>query len=263
MNTSLTKLEKYLYTKRGYISKFPKNKKVVMVISGGLDSIITSAKLIEENNMELFPLHISRGQTNSIAEEKSVDFFTKYFQKKYGKNKFHALQKISTNIPPKEFKSDLLPYTKVNGHPMRDPIMHLLAIEYAVAISQKYNTEVKTVYCAIVPEDYFPHSTLDGLRANTINVCTNMNDWDWQISSPNIDKYLFTRPFGKLKEIKWALKRNIPIGKTISCNDACDKTNFLACGHCKSCFRRNSVFIKLGFNDPTKYYEKINFEQFN
>ncbi len=263
MTKKLTTFEKFLDQKRGYISKFPENKKVVMIISGGLDSIATSAKLIEDFDLELFPLHIHRGQTNSVAEDISVDFFTKYFQKRYGKDKFHAPEKISVNVPPKEFKSDLLPYTKIKGHPMRDPIMHLLAVEYAVAVSQKLNTEVKTIYCAIVPEDYFPHSTLEGLRVNTINTCVNMGDWDWQISSPNIDTFLTKEHFGKSEEIKWAIEKDIPIGRTISCNDASDKTNHMACGKCKSCFRRNSAFIKLGFKDSTKYYEKPNFEQFS
>jgi len=263
MRIQLTQSENYLKLKRGFVSRFPKNKKIVMIISGGLDSVVTSARLIEDYGLELFPLHIRRGQTNSVAENKSVDYFTKYFQKRYGKSKFHTPQKISVNVPPTEFKSELLPYTRVKGHPMRDPIMHLLAVEYAVAASQKVDEDIKTVYCAIVPEDYFPHSSLDGLRANTINTCINMGDWEWQISSPNIDPYLSKDPFGKSEEITWAISRNIPVGKTISCNEASEKTNYLACGKCKSCFRRNSAFTGLGFKDPTKYYEKPNFEQFS
>ena len=262
MIKKLTEFEKYLKKKRGYVSKIPSSRKAVMILSGGLDSVITSARLIEDFRLELFPLHIHRGQTNTIAENKSVNFFTKYFQKRYGKTMFHNLEKISVNIPPKEFKPDLLPYTKLKGHPMRDPIMHLLAVEYAVAVSQKFGVDIKTIYCAIVPEDYFPHSTLDGLRANTINTCVNMGDWGWQISSPNIDRFLVNRAFGKSEEIQWAMERNIPIGKTISCNDASEETNFLACGKCKSCFRRNAAFTSLGFKDPTTYYEKPNFEQF-
>ena len=68
-------------------------------------------------------------------------------------------------------------------------------------------------------------------------------------------------PFGKLEEIQWAIARSIPVHKTISCNDASEKTNYLACGKCKSCFRRNSAFIKINGEDPTEYYEKPNFEQ--
>lgn len=257
MRKRLTYPEKLLLSKRGYISKFPKNKRAVIIISGGLDSTVTAARLIEDFDFELFPLHIHRGQTNWIAEDKSVDFFTKIFQKRYGQEKFHSPSKISVNIPPKEFKQDLLSYTKIKGYPMRDPIMQLLGVEYAVATSQKFHKSVKTVYCSIVPGDYFPHCTLEGLRANTLNTCINMDDWDWQITSPNLDPYLTELLFGKTEEIKWALSHHIPIELTVSCNYATEKTNFLACGKCKSCIRRYSSFKKTGFKDPTKYFHKI------
>lgn len=260
MKKTMSDFEKMLLDKRGYVSKYPDNNIVVMIISGGLDSIATTARLIEEQGLEVYPLHIHRGQTNSIAENNSVDFFTKFFQDRYGENKFHTPQKIVVNIPPTEFKHDILPYTKQKGHPMRDPIMHLVAVEYAVAISQRIHRDIKTIYCAIVPEDYFPHSTLDGLRVNTLNTCINMGDWDWQISSPNMDPYLTDSFFGKAEEIKWTVDRNIPIGQTISCNDANEKTKNLACGICKSCFRRHSAFLSLGMQDPTEYYEEPNFK---
>ena len=249
-------IEESLIQKRGYVSKWPESKSIVMIISGGLDSIATSARLIEEFGLEIFPLHIHRGQTNTVAENKSVDFFTNFFQQKYGEDKFHTPMKISVNVPPQEFKPDLMPYTKEKGHPMRDPIMHLLGVQYAVAVSQKYSKNVKTVLCAIVPEDYFPHSTLEGLRTNTLNTCQNMGDWDWVISSPNIDPNLYPEPSGKLDEIKWAMDHGIPIGETISCNNASEKTNYLACGNCSSCKRRAEAFVKAGFTDPTKYYGK-------
>jgi len=254
MSKNLLAFDDLLQEQRGYISKYPGNKKAVMVISGGLDSIATAAFLLEEKGMELFPLHIHRGQTNSVAEQKSVNFFTDFFQKKYGSDRFHDPMFISTNIPPKEFKADLLPYTKKAGHPMRDPLIHLLGVEYAVAASQTSKTNIKDVYCAIVPEDYFPHSTLAGLRANTINACINMGDWQWQITSPNIDPHLTNGHFGKKEEIIWAMNHGIPIGRTISCNEASGRTNDLACGTCSSCGRRRAAFQEAGCEDPTEYY---------
>jgi len=247
-------LDHLLQKQRGYVSKYPENKKAVIVISGGLDSITLSAYLIEEKGMELFPLHIQRGQTNSVAEDRAVDYFTKFFQEKYGKHRFHKPVKIATNIPPQEFKSDLFPYTKRAGHPMRDPLIHLLGVEYAVAASQKFKTDIKTVFCAIVPEDYFPHSTLGGLRANTINTCINMGDWGWQITSPNIDPFLTVDLIGKEEEIVWAMKHDIPIERTVSCNEANERTNFLPCGTCSSCKRRREAFQSAGFEDSTIYY---------
>lgn len=246
-------LEKILLARRGYVSRYPDNRKAVIIISGGLDSVVTSAYLMEKAGVELFPLHIRRGQTNSEAENASVDFFTGFLQEKYGKQRFRDPMKIAVNVPPKEFKPDLLPYVKRKGHPMRDPLMHLLGVEYAVAVSQKCGADVRTVYCAIVPDDYFPHSTLAGLRANTINTCINMGDWDWQITAPNIDPYLTDGKFGKIAEIRWAARHGIPVERTISCNSACPKTGFLACGQCDSCERRRRSFADAGCPDPTEY----------
>lgn len=254
---NLLLLENVILKNRGFVSKWPSSKKAVFIVSGGLDSIVTSARLIEEQSIEIFPLHIHRGQTNYIAENKAVDFFTKYFQKRYGQKMFHNPMKISVNIPPKEFKGDLLPYTKEKGHPVRDQLMHLLGVEYAVAASIKHSESIKTVYCAIMPEDYFPHSTLEGLRANTINTCQNMKDWEWQITSPNIDPILFDKPISKIEEIKWAMQRNIPIERTISCNNASKSTKFLPCGDCSSCERRKQAFEKAGYPDPTKYFKNV------
>ena len=241
---------------RGYVTRVSSNKKAVMIISGGLDSIATGAFLIQELGMELFPLHIQRGQTNAVAENKSVDFFSHFFIERFGEEKFHKPEVISVNIPPVEFKPDLMPYVKKKGHPMRDPIMHLLGVQYAVAVSQKYKIDVKSVLCAIVPEDYFPHSTLFGLRSTMFSTCINMGDWEWQITSPNIDANIIPAGFSKKDEISWAMKNEIPIGKTISCNDARKETNHLACGICSSCQRRKQAFADAGFEDPTEYFSK-------
>ena len=251
---NLNRTENILKAKRGYVCRWPKEKTAVMIVSGGLDSTITSARLIEDYGLELFPLHIQRGQTNAVAEEKSVNYFTRYFQNKYGKDKYHKPMHISVNVPPKEFKPDLLPYTKLKGHPMRDPIMHLLGVEYAVAASLISEKKIKTVLCAIVPEDYFPHSTLEGLRATTLSICLNMGDWEWQVTSPNIDPWLSKQMFNKNDEIVWGMKRKMPLGETISCNDASLKTSYLACGSCLSCDRRKAAFKKAGFDDPTIYF---------
>lgn len=255
MGTKLTWSEKLLLKKRGFVSRLPENKKAVIVVSGGLDSTVTSARLIEDFSFELFPLHIHRGQTNSSAENRSVDFFTKFFQKKYGEDKFHSPQKISVNIPPTEFKAELTSYSKSKGHPMRDPIILLLGVEYAVAVSEKLGIKLRTVYSANVGDDPFPHCTLEGLRMNTINTCVNMNDWEWQISSPNVDSFLIERQFGKIEEIVWAREHKIPVEETTSCYQTSEKTNFTACGTCKSCQRRHAAFIAAGFADPTVYYD--------
>lgn len=73
-----------LLDKRGWISKLPENKKAVILVSGGYDSMITAARLIKDHEMELFPVYIDRGSRNRDGELASVEFFTNYFQKTFG-----------------------------------------------------------------------------------------------------------------------------------------------------------------------------------
>ena len=75
---------KLLLDKRGWISKLPENKKAVILISGGYDSMITAARLIKDYEIELFPVYIDRGSRNRDGELASVEFFTNYFQKTFG-----------------------------------------------------------------------------------------------------------------------------------------------------------------------------------
>ena len=45
---------KLLLDKRGWISKLPENKKAVILVSGGYDSMITAARLVKDYEIELF-----------------------------------------------------------------------------------------------------------------------------------------------------------------------------------------------------------------
>jgi 7-cyano-7-deazaguanine synthase in queuosine biosynthesis len=254
MKNSIDAYEQILINKRGYVSRLPENRKVVMIISGGLDSIVTSARLILDYKMELFPMHIHRGQTNAEAENGSVDFFTQLFQQKFGRKKFHQPMKINVNVPPSEFKRDLLEYSKAKGHPLRDTIMQLVAVQYAIAVSAQTKDTIKTIFTATGPEDPFPHCSLLSFRINTINACENLGDWGWLISSPNIDENIFGEPFGKTDEIAWAAKNGIPIENTVSCyKPVLLGGKFHHCGECLACRRRKKAFSDAGLKDLTNY----------
>ncbi|GAK59298.1 7-cyano-7-deazaguanine synthase [Candidatus Vecturithrix granuli] len=247
MNTEMI-YEDILMKKRGFVSKWPENKCAVMILSGGLDSVITCAWLLEEKQFILFPLHIQRGQTNAKAELNSVKFFEKFFMDKYPE-KFFPVECINVHIPPIEFKTELGWYMKEKGYPLRDPILLQYAVQYAYAIHQRYQKYPKTIFCALGPKDPFPHTKLVSLRSTTISVCQNLDDWDWLITSPNIDVFLREQAFDKPDEIRWAIQHNIPIEKTISCYQA----QSYNCGQCANCKRRQEAFKIAGIKDPTHY----------
>jgi 7-cyano-7-deazaguanine synthase in queuosine biosynthesis len=251
---TINSFEQILINKRGYVSKWPAEKIAIMIISGGLDSVIMSARLLE-NGYTIYPLHIERGQTNFAAERTSIERFSKLFNKRYPGN-FKEVKYVKLNIPPKEFKVDLLPYTKKHGHPLRDTMLQMVAVQYAASLKSKHVT-VYTVFCAVMPEDYFPHSKIESIRATNVAVCQNMDDWNWLISSPNVDPYLEEKPIDKPTEILWAHNHEIPIEHTISCNVATEQTNFLNCGVCTSCSRRHEAFLNAGVPDKTEYHSGV------
>jgi 7-cyano-7-deazaguanine synthase in queuosine biosynthesis len=248
-----------LIKKRGYITKIPDSKIAIMLISGGLDSVITTARLMEDFNLEIFPLYINRGQKNKLGEEKSLSFFNKYFKKRYGK-KFHDLERLDINIPPLAVKTELQKYVNkyAIGYPVRDTIIYLFAVQYAVALSFKYNIEIKTLYNGVVATDDYPHENIVAMRASTVNICQCMDDWQWQLTSPNIDELFVNKPFEKKDEIAWAIKNNIPIENTVSCwNPSVDVDgNIIQCGECFTCKERREGFKLSKCKDLTKYLTK-------
>ena len=244
MGDKLKEYENILKSNRGWVSRWP--KKAVFIFSGGMDSTSTIARLLSEKRVEIFPLFINRGQTNIKHERTSVKFFNQLFEDKYPKL-YHKLVEIKINVPPTELKNALFPYTRQHGHPLRNTILQMLGVQYAISLLSS-NRKIKTVFCAQVPNDPFPHSTLTSLRVNTINVCDSLNEWDWQITSPNMDP-LLSKDYGKIEMIRWSFENDIPLGKTRSCYSS----NTKHCGVCLTCSRRKKAFKAASVKDETLY----------
>ncbi len=245
-----------LIEKRGYITKSPENKAAVMLISGGLDSITTTARLMEDFHLRIFPLYIDRGQGNQEAEKQSMIFFEDYFLNRYKEN-FNKVETIKANVPPKEIKNNLQYHANILdlGYPLRDNILHFFAVQYAVALSFKLKEDIRTIFNGVIKTDEFHHENIVAMRINTILSCQCMNDWRWQITSPNVDEIFAKTPFGKDDEVKWAFEHNIPIEKTMTCYKPKMVDNkFVHCGKCLACEERINAFKNANINDRTEYY---------
>lgn len=247
MKNNLEKYESILKDNRGWVSRWP--KKAVFIFSGGMDSTSTIARLLSERKIEIFPVFVNRGQTNLIYERKSVRYFNDLFKTKY-QNLYHDFVELKIDVPPTKIKDSILPYTKQHGHPLRNTILQMLGVQYAISLLSDGN-KIKTVFCAQVPDDPFPHSTLTSLRINTVNVCENLGEWDWQITSPNMDP-LLSKNYGKIEMIKWSAKNSIPLERTRSCYTS----NAKHCGVCLTCSRRKRAFEVALVKDKTQY-EKV------
>lgn len=244
-----------LLNKRQCIFKIPENRMCVFVFSGGLDSVITCARLMEDYDFDIFPIFYKSGQNNLRGEEKSLNFFTKFFLERY-KTKFHVPMILKMENPPLEFKPFLHTQSKVlNGsYPARNTVFALTSVQYAFSLSCLLNMNIRTIFNGAITDDTYAHSQLAAFRSNTINVCENMGDWEWQITGPNIDLCFDKYLFGKKEEIEWGKAHNIPMEKTFTCISPIEQNGeFIHCGKCFACKRRIEGFQKNNYKDLTRY----------
>lgn len=113
---------------------------------------------------------------------------------------------------------------------------------------------IRTIFNGAITDDTYAHSQLAAFRSNTINVCENMGDWEWQITGPNIDLCFDKYLFGKKEEIEWGKAHNIPMEKTFTCISPIEQNGeFIHCGKCFACKRRIEGFQKNNYKDLTQY----------
>jgi 7-cyano-7-deazaguanine synthase len=246
---NLMLLEGILQNERGYVAREPYKEDVVVLCSGGLDSVVMINKLIEENESKIHPLFIRRGARAGKLEENAFDFFMNFYKKRFPENIKEEF-KMDYSIPPKEFKENIPESMILSiGHPLRNSTMQNLGVMYAVSLQSKgYN--VKSIFSATTKDDSTePEQGLLSLRAQTLNTCVQLGDWDWQITSPLIDNYLVDKQITKADLIQYALNKFIPLEKTRTCFSKEETAD----GTCFACQKRLAAFESISVPDPLKY----------
>jgi tRNA(Ile)-lysidine synthase TilS/MesJ len=72
--TTIRSLESLLLKKRGYIFRMPKpGKSVILLLSGGLDSITCWGMLMEEFKLNVYPISFDRGERRRHQEVDSIN----------------------------------------------------------------------------------------------------------------------------------------------------------------------------------------------
>lgn len=246
-------LEEDLKKIRGYVFNMPsKGSSVVVEMSGGADSTITTAMLMEEFGLEVYPFFVNRGQRSFVYEKESIAFFSELYKKKYAKL-FHEPKELTIPNPATEIKSDLTEKLRHNiGHPMRNSILTEYGVQYAYSLENK-GIHARTIFSSVVSSDanYLYHSTLTALRSQMLHIIIDMGDISWQVSALPIEKELGLY-FDKPVIIKWADEHDIPVEKTRTCVELTD----IQCGVCVMCYNRKRSFIDAGVVDKTEYIDK-------
>jgi len=264
-------LNEMFQDKRGYAFKMPKrNEPVLLIVSGGLDSIMLWFHLMSVYGLVVYPIYFTSppfNRNNIPGEIRAIKYFFNFYKKMFPhlvRNiKFMPIDlsfsltrggnikiletnwrivanNLKTNVDTGEKSVYLLDY------PTRFARYLLSSYEYGLAL-QSRNIPVASIFLGVVPNDSAigREPTLTVLRSLNMYLCLVLGDWKWQITGP-VEKGFY---FPKEKSITNGFKSGIPLEKTWSCA----RPFLFHCGFCNACRYRQRSFIDAGITDKTTY----------
>lgn len=266
--SAIKKLENILIENRDYVFKMPEpNTPVIMLLSGGMDSVATSFILLEKYRLNIYPVFIKRQQQRTKHELKAARYYVSKMKKKYGKL-CHDLKVVEAPIPPQKIRYPLAlfsntPYRvnssskQLKGIPVYLLSLVAVAVQYACFLQLTKKIGVKTIFTGFVAGDgkVMAYETLTALRSAMAAVCLSQNDFEWQFTSLALEKELgfFME---KYEIIRWCNKNGISLESTFSCYYPFK----FHCGECMGCGARKDNFLKAGVNDETIYRKPTRIE---
>lgn len=221
-----------------------KNNLAICLVSGGMDSCVTSAIAKSEND-EIAFLHISYGQLteeherkafNDIADfysvEKRLDVSIEYLAKIGGS----SLTDKNIEVTEADLESEKIPTSYV---PFRNANMLAIATSWAEVLN------ANAIYVGAVAEDSsgYPDCRPEFFEAFERTIATGTKpDTKIKIKTPIIH-------LTKAEIVNKGMELNAPIHLSWSCYRSED----LACGTCDSCALRLRGFEQAGVSDPVSY----------
>jgi len=222
------------------------NKKAIILLSGGLDSVTTAA-IAKSYGYTLHTVTFRYGQRHnieiSLAEKNSALFEAeKHIVIDIPTGVFNSALTGQGDVPRDEDPSlDEIPVTYV-------PARNILFLSYAVAYG-----ESNSIYDIFIGANAVDYSGYPDCRPEFFNSFQNMvnkgtkagvEGSPFLIHTPIID-------MTKAEIIKKGIALGVDYSMTHSCYDPDE--NGLACGHCDSCSLRRNGFIEAKIPDPTRY----------
>lgn len=226
------------------VSLSPRPRVAICLVSGGMDSCVTSAIAKSENDEVAF-LHISYGQLteererkafNDIADfydvEKRLDISIEYLARIGGS----SLTDKNIEVTEADLESNEIPSSYV---PFRNANMLAIATSWAEVLG------ANSIYVGAVAEDSsgYPDCRPEFFEAfeKTIETGTKP-DTNIKIKTPIIH-------LSKAEIVQKGFELNAPIHLSWSCY----RSERLACGTCDSCALRLRGFEQAGIKDPISY----------
>ncbi len=219
-------------------------KKAVCIISGGMDSALSSYIAKFEDGFDIIALHFNYGQKTEKKEQESFKKIAKslnslriveldlHFIKEIGGS---ALTDNSIEVP----KDGIEPGVPVTYVPFRNGIF----LSIAAALAEKEGAEA--IYIGVVEEDSsgYPDCSDSFIQKLEVAIAEGTKpETKIELKTPLVH-------LRKEQIVSESAKLNVPLIDTWSCYESSDK----ACGVCDSCRLRLKGFKKAGLEDPIDY----------
>lgn len=274
--TQIKIFESLLKKARGYVFKMPKKRThVVLLVSGGLDSVVIWGILLKKYQLIVHPISFDLGDKRRKNEFKALQFFDQFYKKQFPEQ---YRKTTVLKIPSKNISIDIDSFTKelteeailsriednsfkFNNSLGIATILPFFARSYAMYLNATKNLQINTIFCGVNAEDgeHVQHQTLTTLRSIMVNMCVGIKDYSWQFSSICLEPEIGLL-IRKAELIKWAYKNNIPLEKTWSCYFSGKKQ----CGggvKCAACRSRRDAFLESKIDDKTAYQTKEDYKK--
>ena len=222
------------------------NKKAVVILSGGMDSTLSSY-IAKNSGYELIAVHFNYGKR---TQERELKAFRDICEKLNVLNKYEidipfftqigasALTDKTIDVPTSGIEKGIVPITYV---PFRNGIF----LSIASAIAEK--EEASAIYIGVVEEDSSGYPDCSDNFIQDMNKAINegtKEDTKIRIITPLVH-------LSKTQIVEESIKLNVPLNLTWSCY----KEEIEACGVCDSCRLRLNGFKNANAIDPIKYKE--------
>lgn len=210
-------------------------KKVVFLASGGLDSSVGMAMLLEQG-YNIYPLHVVRG---ARADNRELDAIILVHGRLFAvyPSLLKPVEYAHISFPPATWKRCYYPADlERTGHPMRDIMLQALGVQYAESLNSRGGHNIRTVMVGQTCDEVIPHASERALRLATLYVRMDRDDNNWEISSP----FLWPNKMTKADVVRWCIDHNFPIEETWSCFEGGPEP----CGECQECIRRKEALEK-------------------
>jgi len=258
--------------KNGGLFKMPEaEESVILLLSGGLDSIVCWGYLMDKYKLKVYPLTNNNGASKRKYEKKSIKFFSRFYQQRYPKlfvppiflNVSFPTLKIEINealnlFHPQAILDNFVAKPKIipNLSLGTFSLSPILAKIYSQHLLFVQNITIHTIFCGVIPHDGdgVPEQSYTSLLASTLYLRLTTADHHWQYSSPFYEKEI-GHYFQKADLVRWAYLHQLPLEKTWSCH----QSYRLHCGQCPTCFSRKEAFIKTKIPDKTSYQKPTNY----